>query len=206
MSDRLRNLRNRPFLVVNTLFRPATVGNKLGGNTRTHKKGWMEETGNTAMFERAWIVDRVSSKTMREATVIIDIMQSGAIKNRYDTFDENAISDEQVVEHYLGKYMDKCKEGLDLWLSRQAATFAKSKEYLEIKDEVEARKAAAEAEKANASKIVKTEVTEDLLTDVTALGIDVKKELQQTVRTVEGDPNADVEITVHKNDGTQAIL
>jgi hypothetical protein len=145
MSDRLRNLRNRPFLVVNTLFRPATVGQMIGGNTPTHKKGWMEETGNTAMFERAWIVDRISSKTMREATVIIDIMQSAAVKNRYDSSDEKAIGDDHVVEHYLGKYMDKCKEGLDIWLSRQAATFAKSKEYLELKEKAEAQKAEAEA-------------------------------------------------------------
>jgi hypothetical protein len=116
----------------------------------------MDETGNTAMFERAWVADRIPSKVMREATVIIDIMQSAAIKNGYDNGDAaNSVSDEQLVEHFLGKYMEKCKEGLDLWLSRQAKTFAQSKEYLELKDKADARKAEVEAEKSAA------ETTED---------------------------------------------
>lgn len=149
MTDRLRNLRNRPFLVVNTLFRPATSGLKFGGNTPTHQKGWMAQTGNTSMYERAWVADRITSKMMREATVIIDIMQSAALKNRYDNGDpndtSNSVTDEQVVEHFLTKYMEKCKEGVDIWLSRQAKTFAQTKEYLELKEQADAKRAAIEA-------------------------------------------------------------
>jgi hypothetical protein len=107
----LKNLRNRPFLIVNTFTRPAE-------GVDTSKKGWNRVTGNWDVYESVMIVDRVNDKHMRDASVIIDIMQSRVITSRFTDK-----SDDATVEHYLGKYMDECKKGLDVWLSKQANDF-----------------------------------------------------------------------------------
>lgn len=107
----LRNLRNRPFLVVNTIQRP-----EKGVNTSV--KGWTEAPRNWAIFESPYVVDRVSNKVMREATVIIDIMGGSVVKNRFDE-----VADDEVLEHYLTKYKEYATRGVDVWLSKEAQKF-----------------------------------------------------------------------------------
>lgn len=111
-NKRYSDLRNRPFLVVNTIQRPQTGVN-------TNKAGWADEQGNWAIFENPYLVDRVSAKVMREATVIIDVLGSRAVKNRFDT-----VKEEEVVTHYVEKYKEQVKEAMDIWLTRMSRRIA----------------------------------------------------------------------------------
>lgn len=102
----LKNLRNRPFLCVNTISRPAK-----GVNTSV--KGWSDNPNAWAIFEQPYVVDRVSNKVMREATVVIDVMGSAVVKNRF-----SEVPDSQVVEHYMNKYREQVAEAMNIWLTK----------------------------------------------------------------------------------------
>lgn len=106
-------LRNRPFLIVKELARPAA-------SAKTGKKGWMDEPGQLDRFEQPSIVDRVSSKHMVEAAIIIDLLNRKMVKNRY----ASAASPEQFLEYYLEKYAEQITEGLQIWARRSALEVA----------------------------------------------------------------------------------
>jgi hypothetical protein len=106
------NLRNRPFLVIKTIQRPVKP-------SITRRKGWAEAEGNWQIFEHTSVVDRVSDKTLREATVIIDVMRSTCVTNRF-----SHVTDTEVVHHYLGKYGTQVKEAMGLWLRKTAQKMA----------------------------------------------------------------------------------
>lgn len=110
--NKFSNLRNRPFLIVNTIERPAKGVN-------TAKKGWADDRANWAIFENPYLTDRVSNKIMREATVIIDVMSSKVVKSRF-----NEVKDDEVAEHYMTKYKEQVAEAMDIWLSRMAKRIA----------------------------------------------------------------------------------
>lgn len=99
-----RYLRNRPFLVINTTARPAS-------HVRTHKTGWSEDGKNWNVFEQVSVVDSISDKNLRGATIIIDVLNNKVVKNR---FSENA-DEESVLKHFMGKYSDQIMQGLDIW-------------------------------------------------------------------------------------------
>lgn len=103
---KLTDLRNRPFLVVNTLTRPAK-------GVKTEQKGWGENRENWSLFEVPSVTDRVTNRIMREATIIIDVMSGSCVKSRFDQ-----VSDDEVVEHYLTKYRPQVAEAMDVWLSQ----------------------------------------------------------------------------------------
>lgn len=106
------NLRNRPFLVIKTIQRPVKP-------SITRRKGWAEAEGNWQIFEHTSVVDRVSDKTLREATVIIDVMRSSCVTNRF-----GHVTDTEVVHHYLGKYGTQVKEAMGMWLRKMAQKMA----------------------------------------------------------------------------------
>lgn len=106
-------LRYRPFLVINTIQRPIN-------STVTASKGWTEEAKNWALFERPFVVDRITAKVMKEATVIIDVTRGTALKSRF----ESEASGDEVVSHYLDKYRDEVKEAINIWLDRMARKMA----------------------------------------------------------------------------------
>lgn len=108
----LTNLRHRPFLVVNTIQRPAAGVN-------TSKKGWTDNAANWSLYENPYVVDRVSNKIMIESTVIIDVMRGTAVKNRFE-----GASDEEVTNHYIDKYREQVKEAMDIWLTKMATRMA----------------------------------------------------------------------------------
>jgi hypothetical protein len=96
-----RYLRNRPFLVISTIARPAK-------GIRTYKQGWADTSSNWATFEQPQIVDRVSNKHLTEASVIIDILNRAVVKNRHSDGND----DKLAVEHFLTKYTELVTEGL----------------------------------------------------------------------------------------------
>jgi hypothetical protein len=103
MPNHLQNLRERPFLIINSIFRPKR-------HVKTEKKGWAESNDNFDIFESPSVVDRVSSRHMTEATVIIDINNKRTLKNRFEAAD-----DAEVADHYLTKYADQVNQAMDIW-------------------------------------------------------------------------------------------
>lgn len=98
----LRNLRKRPFLVVNSFSVPAQ-------GVATNRKGFMGVTGNMSTFERAIIVDQVNNNHMTSATVIIDILEAKVIKSRYDNDEKN------VVDTYMIRFQKEVEQGMEIW-------------------------------------------------------------------------------------------
>jgi hypothetical protein len=67
------------------------------------------------------LVDRVSNVHLRNANVIIDVLNGKAVKNSFsDT------PSEDVVHHYMEKYRPQVTEAMELWLSQKAAQKAAS--------------------------------------------------------------------------------
>lgn len=107
-----RYLRNRPFLVINTVRRPSS-------KARTNKAGWAEDETNWEVFEQPVLVDRVNAVHMRDATVIIDVMKAEVVKTR---FADN--SPEEVVNYYLNKYREQISEAMGVWLNNMSKKVA----------------------------------------------------------------------------------
>jgi hypothetical protein len=101
-------LRNRPFLLVSLIRRPAK-------GVHTNQKGYTEVTGNLTTFEQPSLVDRVNDIHLRTSNVIIDVLNGKIVKNSFQT------PDDEVVHHYLEKYREQVTEAMDVWLSHVAA-------------------------------------------------------------------------------------
>lgn len=109
-----KHLRNRPFLMVSIAGRP-----KQGINTAV--KGWSDHPSNWESFEKPIVTDRVNSKHLLDYSIIIDVINSKAVKN---SFSANS-TDEDVVNHYLNRYRDIVTEAMDIWLNDLAKKVAK---------------------------------------------------------------------------------
>ena len=106
-------LRNRPFLVIGIISRPSQGVN-------TSKPGWAGVTGSTTVYEQPSLVDRVNDSHLKNASVIIDVINGKIVKN---TFKDTPAS--EVVNHYLEKYRPQVTEAMDIWLNQVAAKVAK---------------------------------------------------------------------------------
>lgn len=102
-----RYLRHRPFLVV-------TQKGNAAKHVNTAKAGWAVEGANWDVTERPVIVDRVSDKMLTEASIIIDLLNSTLVKNRF----QSSGQDNKVLEYYLGKYSQEVTEGIKIWTSQ----------------------------------------------------------------------------------------
>lgn len=105
-------LSKRPFLIVNTKFKP-------GPNARTQQKNWAETAGWN-VIEEVSIVDRVTPKHTTYATLIVDILEAKCIKNGFG----NASNDD-AMGHFMQKYKDQVKEAMSIWLEREAQRVAR---------------------------------------------------------------------------------
>jgi len=92
--SKLDYLRHRPFLVVETFASPAH-------GTRTERKGWRK---HPSVSEIPRLVRRISHTTMRNATVIIDLINDRIIKNRLIT--DGIMFDDEALAHYKAKYSE----------------------------------------------------------------------------------------------------
>lgn len=100
--------RDRPFLVINIIKRPAK-------KSRTSVPNWGEQENAWDIFEQPYVVDNVTNKVMNSASVIIDVLQSRVIKSHY-----NDATPEQLVEYYVTKYQEQIQEAMKVWLERMA--------------------------------------------------------------------------------------
>lgn len=103
-----RYLRNRPFLCIEFVNRPAK-------GVKTEKAGWKDITGSEAQFEKPYVVDRVNDIQMRNANIIVDVLNGVCVKNGFpDT------PSDQVAHHFLERYREQVKEAMDIWLTKAA--------------------------------------------------------------------------------------
>lgn len=104
-----RYLRHRPFLVIKVIQRPAR-------GVKTEIKGWGDASDNWTVLEETSVVDRVSDKLVREASIIIDVMNKSCVINNAFSGTDKAV----VAEYYMNKYQTQITEATDIWLARQA--------------------------------------------------------------------------------------
>jgi hypothetical protein len=124
--NKYNNLRNRPFLIVRTVQRPA-VG------VQTHRAGWAETPRNWGLFEQIVIKDRVPNKDMREATAIVDLMRGETVSSRFS--DKTG---DEIVDYYMNKYREECTKAIEIWLNKVATRMANDPSFAAPKPTVEA--------------------------------------------------------------------
>ena len=98
--------KDRPFLVVSHTSIPAK-------GQLTSTKNW-GELAKWDLNENIVIVDRVNNKHITKSSVIIDILQTTTVKNRF----EPSHSNDEVVKYYLKKYNKQVAEGIQIWMTK----------------------------------------------------------------------------------------
>lgn len=73
-------LRGRPFLVIEAI---------MSCTSRPERKGWVSDPFRIGVSERTRLVKRISNRTMRTASVIIDIQRDAVVKNNLSN--DNAV-------------------------------------------------------------------------------------------------------------------
>lgn len=107
MSNKMDYLRFRPFLVIDLYNSPAD-------HVKTHMKGWTGLPKNWMSRENPYVVDRINTKHMKQATVIIDLMNKKLIKNRF-----SGTPGDEVIAHYQSRYSTQIAEAMDIWRARE---------------------------------------------------------------------------------------
>jgi hypothetical protein len=115
LTEKVNYNHNRPFLVVDMYHKPTN-------NARTHKKGWGDESSNWTTMEHPLLVDRISDKQLRRASVIIDINNKSFLKNRFVTTPA-----QEIYQHFTSKYAEHIKQAVDLWNIKQGIAKAEAK-------------------------------------------------------------------------------
>lgn len=106
-----RYLRNRPFLVVDSVRR----------QPRDQFTGQITSK-SVSLFESPRVVDRVNDKQLVEAAVVIDVLNRNVVKNRF----AETTKDAEVLEHYLTKYSELVTEGLVTFAQSHGLVSSKS--------------------------------------------------------------------------------
>ena len=110
--------RNRPFLIINYLFRPAD-----GQNTSQKNFG---STGRFNAIEQMIIADSLTKKHLTHSELIIDIFEQKIVKNR-----SLPGSETELVDKFTTKYIEDVKEALSTWIARNPSNLDRIKDYLE---------------------------------------------------------------------------
>jgi uncharacterized protein with ATP-grasp and redox domains len=101
---------NRPFLVITHIQTP-----EKGQRTNLH--GWTKDA-EWATHESMKIVDRLNTKTLTTASIILDILDEKVVKNRYDS-----ISNTEIFDEYIKKYLEDVQEGMIAWVRGNPENF-----------------------------------------------------------------------------------
>jgi hypothetical protein len=94
---------NRPFLVITHIKTPAK-------GQRTNLQGWTKDA-EWDTHESMKVVDRLNTKTLTSASIILDILDEKVVKNRYDN-----IPNQEIFDEYVKKYVEDIQEGLIAWV------------------------------------------------------------------------------------------
>jgi hypothetical protein len=113
-SSKFDDLRFRPFLVIEAYVKPAP-------QTRTERKGWKTDKANQQVSEVPTIIDRISSRHLRRAEVIIDIVNDSMIKNRLkgDNIIDRVAFSSELLAFYKDKYADIMQRAKIAWDAQQ---------------------------------------------------------------------------------------
>lgn len=101
-------LRNRPFMVISYTY-------VLAAGQKSQTKGFME-TAQWEPVENMVIVDRVSSKQMQHAELVLDLLENKVVKCRDATLDHKTLFDTFVARHF-----DDVKGALATWVAKDPA-------------------------------------------------------------------------------------
>ena len=105
-------LRDRPFLVINIIHRPAKT-------VKTEVKGWKDIEGNIENFEVPSVVDRVNKTQMIGAAIIVDVLRAECVKNQF-----TGSPPDEVAKYYISKYQAQITEATEIWLSNKVRSQA----------------------------------------------------------------------------------
>ena len=106
-ASRFDYLRNRPFLVIETITQPS-------GSARTERKGWQKTPGNLHVEEKPYMVARISTNIIKRAAAIIDVVNDTVVKNRL------GLKSEILLDHAKSKYGSMIQQSKDAWEAQRA--------------------------------------------------------------------------------------
>lgn len=110
-------LRNRPFMIISYTY-------VLKAGQKSNTTGF----GQQAEFEpveNMVINDRVSSKQMQKADLILDLLEQKVVKCREDTLDHKKLFNVFVERHY-----EEVKAALATWVAQNADNLDKMRDFL----------------------------------------------------------------------------
>lgn len=93
MTKKIKYLRNRPFLCIDIVYRPAR-------GVKTEKKGWISYEENWDVQEIPHMEKRINNNVLCTAALIIDVSDRTLIKNRFD----GTAVDKDIIDHFIQKY------------------------------------------------------------------------------------------------------
>lgn len=101
-------LRNRPFMIISYTY-------VLAAGQKSNTKGFME-TAQWEPVENMVIVDRVTSKQMQHAELVLDLLENKVVKCRDASLDPKNLFDVFVARHF-----DEIKAALATWVAKDPA-------------------------------------------------------------------------------------
>jgi len=106
MRNKVDYLSQRPFLIIDIYYVPAR-------GAKTHMKNWTSVKGAWDTQENPYVVDRVTLKHSRRASVIIDILKRKMLKCRFDDAHSN-----EVFNHFTNKYSEQINHAINMWRNK----------------------------------------------------------------------------------------
>lgn len=114
----MSQLRNRPFMIITYSF-VLTPGQK------SNVKGF-GETAQLEPIENMVISDRVSSKQMQAAELIIDLFENKVVKCR-----DNTIAHSDLINTFVSRHYEEVKGALAKWIQNDPANLTKVQAFVE---------------------------------------------------------------------------
>ncbi len=101
----------KPYFVLYKMFVPATNADGVKADTR--KQGWAQNGLDSV--ERFEISDRISKRQLREAFLIIDMIDQKVVK------ESSGLDRLMVLNHYNARYANDMAAGIADWLAIKEA-------------------------------------------------------------------------------------
>jgi hypothetical protein len=113
-------LRNRPFMVISYTY-------VLAGGQDSRAKNF-GENAEWEPIENMVIVDRVSTKQMASAEMVIDLFENKVLKARGI---DVAAEQEKLLNMFVSRYFDDVKAALTTWIQKDPMNLKKVQEFID---------------------------------------------------------------------------
>lgn len=111
-------LRNRPFMVVTYTY-------VLSAGQKSQARGFME-TAQWEPVENMVIVDRVSTKQMQTAELVLDLLENKVLKCR-----DGSLNHKEVFDRFVARHFDDVKAALAGWITKDPANLQKVQAFVD---------------------------------------------------------------------------